>query len=144
MKWALEVVPVPVADVERAKRFYAEVLGFGLDHDTTTPDGERLVQLTPSGSGCSVVIGTISAAGGRTPMAPGSLQGLQLVVADLHAAREHLVGRGAQVSGIQVYDGGGLRPYRVGDALDNVGFLTFGDPDGNGWVVQQISARGGP
>ena len=135
MDWTLEVVVVPVADVDRAKDFYAGRLGFAVDHDTTVSPGNRVVQLTPPGSGCSIVIGE-----GIVPdMQPGSLKGLQLVVADLRAARAQLVERGVPVSEIQVL---GESPTPQPDALDNVGFVFFGDPDGNAWAVQQISARG--
>jgi catechol 2,3-dioxygenase-like lactoylglutathione lyase family enzyme len=134
MNWTLEVVNVPVSDVDRAKAFYAEQLGFNADHDTKISEGNRIVQLTPPGSGCSIVIGE-----GIVPdMAPGSLKGLQLVVADLHAARAQLVERGVEVSEIQVM---GENPTPEPDQLDNVGFVFFSDPDGNGWGVQQISAR---
>ena len=96
------------------------------------------MQLTPPGSGCSICPGMAFA-----PMGPGSLHGLQLVVPDIKAAHVELAGRGVAVSEIQVYDKNAeLHPYREGDALDNVGFLFFSDPDGNGWAVQQISARG--
>ena len=137
MNWTLEVVCVPVADVDRAKIFYADQLGFSVDHDTTMSAESRIIQLTPPGSGCSICIGT-----GIVPMQPGSLQGLQLVVADIRAAYALLVGRGVAISEVQVYDREGLRPSRDGDALDNVGFFFFSDPDGNGWAVQQISGRG--
>jgi catechol 2,3-dioxygenase-like lactoylglutathione lyase family enzyme len=137
---ALEVVVVPVADVDRAREFYERRLGFEVDHDTTTPGGERLVQLTPPGSSCSITVGTVGPSSRPVGMAPGSLRGLQLVVADLRAAHATLVERGVATDGIEVYDRGGLRPYQDGDPLDNVGFLAFDDPDGNGWVVQQISA----
>ena len=137
MDWTLEVVVVPVSDVDRAKAFYSEQLGFQVDHDTRVSDQMRFVQLTPPGSGCSIVIGQ-----GNTDMAPGSLKGLQLVVSDLHAAHAQLAERGVANGGIQVFDAGGPRPVREGDALDNVGFIFFSDPDGNGWAVQQISARG--
>ena len=136
MKWKLEVVPVPVTDVDRAKDFYAEKIGFDLDHDVRVSDETRVVQLTPRGSACSIVIGT-----GLSEMAPGSLQGLQLVVSDVHAARAQLVERGAEVGEVQVFDSGSFRPSREGEALDNVGFAFFSDPDGNGWALQQISAR---
>ena len=135
MNWTLEVVVVPVSDVDRAKAFYAEQLGFHVDHDTQISEGNRIVQLTPPGSGCSIVVGE-----GIVPdMSPGSLKGLQLVVPDIHAARAQLVQRGVEVSEIQVM---GESPTRQPDPLDNVGFVLFSDPDGNGWAVQQISARG--
>ena len=136
MNWTLEVVCVPVADVERAKAFYAEQLGFGVDHDTAIGPDNRFVQLTPPGSGCSVVIGT-----GVVDMAPGSLKGLQLVVNDVRAARAELAGRGVGISEVQVLGPGGARPAEDGDDLNNVGFAFFSDPDGNGWAVQQITAR---
>jgi catechol 2,3-dioxygenase-like lactoylglutathione lyase family enzyme len=137
----LELVQVPVSDVDRAKAFYAEQVGFRVDHDTTVGAEQRLVQLTPPGSGCSIAIGTIGPSTGMVDMQPGSLRGLQLVVSDIHAARAELVERGVRVSEVQVYDAGSLRPSSEGDALDNVGFCFFSDPDGNGWVVQQISRR---
>jgi predicted enzyme related to lactoylglutathione lyase len=137
MNWTLEVVVVPVADVDRAKTFYADKVGFHVDHDTTISDEMRIVQLTPPGSGCSIVIGK-----GMVDMPPGSVRGLQLVVSDIRAAHAELVERGLDVSEVQVYDVGGLRPTREGDNLDNVGFVHFSDPDGNGWAVQQISSRG--
>ncbi len=134
MNWTLEVVVVPVSDVDRAKAFYVDRLGFTLDHDAVMSDELRVVQLTPPGSGCSVVIGN-GVAGG---MPPGSVRGLQLVVADLRRARAELVDRGVAVSEIQVM---GQNPRSVADALDNVGFIHFADPDGNGWSVLQISSR---
>ncbi|RLK22830.1 catechol 2,3-dioxygenase-like lactoylglutathione lyase family enzyme [Micromonospora sp. M71_S20] len=134
MNWTLEVVIVPVSDVDRAKSFYADQLGFVVDHDTVVNDDARIVQLTPPGSGCSIVIGK-----GVVPdMPPGSLKGLQLVVPDLRRARAELVGRGVDVSEIQVI---GENPRPVPDPLDNVGFVHFADPDGNAWAVQQISDR---
>ncbi|MEE6263088.1 VOC family protein [Plantactinospora sonchi] len=135
MNWTLEVVVVPVSDVDRAKAFYADQLGFHVDHDTRGHDGLRIVQLTPPGSGCSVVIGQGMGPG----MAPGSLRGLQLVVPDIHKAHAQLVERGVQVSDVQVL---GENPGPVAEPLDNVGFVFFNDPDGNGWAVQQISLRG--
>jgi catechol 2,3-dioxygenase-like lactoylglutathione lyase family enzyme len=136
MDWTLEVVVVPVSDVERSKSFYAEQLGFRVDHDTKISEGNRIVQLTPPGSGCSIVIGE----GEFVPaMAPGSLRGLQLVVADIRAAHAELVGRGVDVGDVQVL---GESPTPQPDPLDNVGFLFFSDPDGNAWAVQQISSRG--
>ncbi|HSK90146.1 MAG TPA: VOC family protein [Euzebyales bacterium] len=134
MNWTLEVVIVPVSDVDRAKTFYADRVGFDVDHDTTISDGNRIVQLTPPGSGCSIVIGE----GVVPPMPPGSLQGLQLVVSDIHAARAELVERGVDVSEVKVL---GENPVPGGEPLDNVGFVYFNDPDGNAWAVQQISAR---
>jgi catechol 2,3-dioxygenase-like lactoylglutathione lyase family enzyme len=135
MNWTLEVVVIPVSDVDRAKEFYGERLGFNLDHDTDVGAGNRVVQLTPPGSGCSIVVG----AGIVPDMAPGSLKGLQLVVPDLRAARAQLVENGVEVGEIQVL---GENPTPQPDPLDNVGFVFFSDPDGNGWAVQQISARG--
>ncbi|MEU5945629.1 VOC family protein [Micromonospora sp. NPDC047465] len=134
MNWTLEVVVVPVSDVDRAKAFYADQLGFAVDHDTVVGAGARVVQLTPPGSGCSIVIGE----GVLPDMPPGSLKGLQLVVPDLRRARAQLVERGVAVSEIQVV---GENPRPVPDPLDNVGFVFFTDPDGNAWAVQQISSR---
>ena len=134
MQWTLEVIVVPGADVDRAKAFYADRLGFAVDHDTRIGEGMRVVQLTPPGSGCSIVIGE-----GVVPaMEPGSIKGLQLVVRDLEAARAQLLERGVEVGEIQVV---GENPRPQPHPLDNVGFLFFRDPDGNGWGVQQISAR---
>lgn len=137
MKWTLEVVVVPVADVDRAKAFYAERLGFVVDHDTTVSPGRRVVQLTPPGSGCSVVVGE----GVVPPMPPGAVQGLQLVVADIARARAELVERGVEVSEVQSVDGDADKVRQGGQALDNVGFVFFRDPDGNGWAVQQMAGR---
>jgi catechol 2,3-dioxygenase-like lactoylglutathione lyase family enzyme len=135
MNWTLEVVVVPVSDVDRAKAFYARQLGFNVDHDSDLGGGNRVVQLTPPGSGCSIVVGS-----GVVPAMPaGSLKGLQLVVPDLHKARAQLLERGVEVSDVQVM---GENPQAGGDPLDNVGFVFFRDPDGNEWAVQQISARG--
>ena len=135
MDWTLEVVVVPVSDVDRAKQFYSERLGFAVDHDTTVSPGNRVVQLTPPGSGCSIVIGE-----GLVPdMPPGSIKGLQLVVPDLRAARAELEGRGVEVGEIQVM---GQSPTPQPDSLDNVGFFFFSDPDGNGWVLQERPGRG--
>ncbi|MFG3713501.1 VOC family protein [Micromonospora sp. NPDC047730] len=134
MNWTLEVVVVPVSDVDRAKAFYADQLGFVVDHDTVVSADARIVQLTPPGSGCSIVIGE----GVLPDMPPGSLKGLQLVVPDLPRARAQLVERGVAVSEIQVV---GENPRPVPDPLDNVGFVFFTDPDGNAWAVQQISSR---
>jgi catechol 2,3-dioxygenase-like lactoylglutathione lyase family enzyme len=119
----LELVLVPVSDVDRAKAFYTEKAGFNADHDHRVSDEIRFVQLTPPGSACSIALGE-----GLTEMAPGSLQGLQLVVEDIQAARAELVERGVEVSEIQEFDWGS--------------FVFFNDPDGNGWSVQAIPPRG--
>ncbi len=135
MNWTLEVVVVPVSDLDRAKEFYAEGLGFTVDHDTAIDGMGRIVQLTPPGSGCSIVVGK-----GIVPdMEPGSLKGLQLVVADVQKARDELLARGVEVSEIQTM---GVNPRPTPHPLDNVGFIFFEDPDGNAWAVQQISSRG--
>ena len=123
MNFELQLVGVPVADVDRAKTFYTEQAGFVLDHDHTVSEEIRFVQLTPPGSACSIALGA-----GISDMAPGSLRGLQLVVADIHAARAELVGRGVEVSEVQEFPWGA--------------FVFFSDPDGNGWAVQQIPDRG--
>jgi catechol 2,3-dioxygenase-like lactoylglutathione lyase family enzyme len=107
-----------------------------VDHDTKISEEYRVVQLTPLGSGCSIVLGK-----GLVDMTPGSLKGLQLVVNDIRAARARLVERGVEVDEIQVVGASGPRPAQDGEDLDNVGFVFFGDPDGNSWAVQQISAR---
>jgi uncharacterized protein YndB with AHSA1/START domain/catechol 2,3-dioxygenase-like lactoylglutathione lyase family enzyme len=136
MDFLLEVVQVPVSDVDRAKAFYTENAGFKLDHDTW--HGElRVVQLTPPGSACSIVFGV-----GLSEMKPGSLDGLQLVVADIRAARAALLRRGLDVGDVQIAGAHGFREAREGEELDNVGFAFFSDPDGNRWAMQQISARG--
>ncbi len=124
MEYRLEVVVVPVADVDRAKAFYAEQLGFAVDHDTQIDDERRVVQLTPSGSACSIVIGT-----GLPEMEPGSIKGLQLVVTDIDVACAELGSRGVELGEIQELG----RPGRPGFR-----FVFFSDPDGNGWVVQEI------
>jgi catechol 2,3-dioxygenase-like lactoylglutathione lyase family enzyme len=134
MNWTLEVVVVPVSDVDRAKAFYADQLGFNVDHDTAVGNGVRVVQLTPPGSGCSVVVGK----GIGNDMAPGSLKGLQLVVKDIYQAHKELVERGVEVSEVTRI---GENPRPVEHELDNVGFVFFADPDGNAWAVQQISSR---
>jgi catechol 2,3-dioxygenase-like lactoylglutathione lyase family enzyme len=122
MDWKLELISVPVSDVDRAKAFYTEQAGFDLDHDHKVSDELRFVQLTPPGSACSIAIGT-----GLSSVQPGAAQGLQLVVADVHAARAELVERGVEVSDVQVFDWGS--------------FVFFSDPDGNGWAVQQLPDR---
>jgi catechol 2,3-dioxygenase-like lactoylglutathione lyase family enzyme len=118
----LELILVPVSDVDRAKAFYTEKAGFNADHDHRVSDEIRFVQLTPPGSACSIALGE-----GLTEMTPGSLQGLQLVVEDIQAARAELVGRGVEVSDVQEFDWGS--------------FVFFNDPDGNGWSVQGLPPR---
>ena len=132
MDWKLEVVPVPVTDVDRAKRFYSEQVGFVVDVDHQAGEGFRVVQLTPPGSACSISIGT-----GLVDSAPGSVQGLQLVVSDVEAARTHLVERGVDVSPIQHFEDGVRKDGPGGDWNS---FIFFSDPDGNGWAVQQKPA----
>jgi catechol 2,3-dioxygenase-like lactoylglutathione lyase family enzyme len=134
MNWTLEVVVVPVSDIDRAKAFYADTLGFPLDHDVVFGDDVRIVQVTPPGSGCSIVFGK----GAVPDMPPGSLKGLQLVVPDIKQAHAELVRRGVEVTDVQTL---GENPGPVPDPLDNVGFVFFSDPDGNAWAVQQISSR---
>jgi catechol 2,3-dioxygenase-like lactoylglutathione lyase family enzyme len=124
----LEVVQVPVADVDRAKAFYTENVGFHTNHDTRLSDAVRVVQLTPPGSACSIVIGT-----GLSDMKPGSVEGLQLTVTNMDAARAELVDRGLEVSDVMVLG----RPGRPGFK-----HAYFRDPDGNGWVLQEIPTEG--
>jgi catechol 2,3-dioxygenase-like lactoylglutathione lyase family enzyme len=124
MDWKLEVVVVPVTDVERAKAFYLDQLGFRLDADTQPAPDLRVVHMTPPGSACSVVIGPKVAPPGTDL---GSSASLQLVVADLDAARAELAGRGVEVSGIQTLD-----------PRDGGRFLFFRDPDGNNWAIQEV------
>jgi len=125
MEMRLEVVQVPVADVDAAKLFYTEKLGFALDHDVEYIPGMRVVQLTPPGSATSIVVGT-----GMTTMVPGSLEGLQLVVPNMAATRAELLRRGAEISEVQ--DMGGIA------------FAHFSDPDGNRWVIQETTAPAEP
>ena len=126
MDWTLEVVILPVSDIDRAVAFYRDQVGFDLDHDTTN-EFMHVVQLTPRGSGCSIVIGDLPA---QREMGPGSMRGLQLVVADAAAARQELTDRGVECSEIMVFD-----------ERDGGTFFGFSDPDGNTWSVQQIMAR---
>ena len=134
MDWKLEVVPVPVFDVDRAKLFYSEQVGFVVDLDTRIGDEIRLVQLTPPGSGCSIHVSTGII---ETPP-PGSLQGLQLVVADIEAARAELIGRGVAVSPVRHMEEGVWLDGKGGDWNS---FVFFSDPDGNGWVLQEGPAQ---
>jgi predicted enzyme related to lactoylglutathione lyase len=122
MDWKLELVQVPVSDVDRAKAFYTEKAGFNADHDHTVSDELRFVQLTPPGSACSIALTT-----GAHEMQPGSMQGLQIVVSDIEAAHAALSERGVEVSDVQEF------PWGL--------FVFFSDPDGNGWAVQAIPAR---
>jgi predicted enzyme related to lactoylglutathione lyase len=133
MDWKLEVVVIPVTDVDRAKHFYGEQVGFVVDHDTRISDDMRVVQLTPAGSACSIAIGT-----GLVSSPPGSVQGIQLVVPDVDTARAHLVERGVEVSPVQHYEGSVRVDGRGGDWNS---FIFFSDPDGNGWVVQERPAH---
>ena len=138
MNWTLEVVVVPVSDLDRAKAFYEGRLGFNVDHDTKISEEMRVIQLTPPGSSCSVVISK----GAVPEMPPGSVKGLQLVVNNLYAARAQLLARGVAVSDVQVMGDSSAQPDPLdNDPLDNVGFFFFSDPDGNGWAVQHISSR---
>ena len=124
MEWKLELVPIPVSDVDRAKAFYTEKIGFEEDLDHSTGGEFRVVQLTPPGSACSIAIGT-----GIVATSPGSVQGLQLVVPDIDVARAELLERGAEVSEVQHFDGSAWRPGGGGDWNS---FAFFSDPDGNG------------
>ena len=119
MDYRLELAAVPVSDVDRAKAFYTEQAGFVADHDHRISDELRFVQLTPPGSACSIAMGT-----GISEMAPGSLQGLQMVVSDIRSAHAELAGRGVEVSDVQEFPWGS--------------FVFFSDPDRNGWAVQQL------
>jgi predicted enzyme related to lactoylglutathione lyase len=122
LDWRLELVAIPVSDVDRAKAFYVDKAGFNADQDHTVSDEIRFVQLTPPGSGCSIALGK-----GIVDTPPGSVQGMQLVVSDITAAREELLERGVEVSEVQEFPWGS--------------FVFFSDPDGNGWAVQQLPAR---
>jgi catechol 2,3-dioxygenase-like lactoylglutathione lyase family enzyme len=123
MDWKLELIGVPVSDVDRAKAFYTEKVGFNADHDHRVSDELRFVQLTPPGSACSIALGE-----GAVQGEPGSIKGLQLVVADIAAAHAELSARGVEVSEVQDFPWGS--------------FVFFSDPDGNGWAVQQVAPRG--
>ncbi len=122
MDWKIELIPIPVTDVDRAKAFYVDQVGFNADHDHQVHEGLRFVQLTPPGSACSVVLGT-----GITEMPPGSQQGVQIVVSDVAAARQQLLDRGVKASDIDVQPWGS--------------FVSFDDPDGNSWSLQQLPPR---
>ena len=122
MDWKIELVAIPVTDVDRAKTFYVEQAGFHADHDYQVNAALRFVQLTPPGSACSVVLGT-----GITEMSPGSQKGVQVVVGDVKAARQELIDRGVQTSEVDVQPWGS--------------FVTFSDPDGNTWALQELPPR---
>jgi catechol 2,3-dioxygenase-like lactoylglutathione lyase family enzyme len=122
MDWKIELVAIPVTDVDRAKSFYVDQVGFHPDHDHQVHENLRFVQLTPPGSACSIVIGT-----GVTEMAPGSQKGLQVVIADAEAARDQLRSRGVDASDVDEQPWGR--------------FVYFSDPDGNTWSLQQLAAR---
>lgn len=122
MDWKLELVAIPVSDVDRAKAFYTDQVGFTADHDHRVSEEIRFVQLTPPGSACSIALGL-----GVTDMAPGSVRGLQIVVSDVEAAHAELKGRGVDVGEIQQLPWGR--------------FVFFNDPDGNRWSLQEVTAR---
>jgi len=136
LDWKIEVVTVPVSDIDRAIDFYAEKVGFAVDIDYRISDVLRLVQLTPPGSACSIHLGM-----GTVDMEPGSIDGVFLVVRDVRVARDQLVERGVEVGELQVFDEGAYRTAEEGEDLDNVGCVFFSDPDGNRWCLQQIPAR---
>jgi catechol 2,3-dioxygenase-like lactoylglutathione lyase family enzyme len=123
MDWKIELVAIPVTDVDRAKAFYVDQVGFNADHDHKVHEGLRFVQLTPPGSACSIVLGT-----GVTEMPPGSQKGVQVVVADVEAARRQLLDRGVAATDVDVQPWGS--------------FVFFSDPDGNTWALQQLPPRG--
>jgi catechol 2,3-dioxygenase-like lactoylglutathione lyase family enzyme len=127
--YVLELVVVPVSDVDRAKRFYADQMGFVVDVDYSPTEEFRVVQLTPPGSACSITIGK-----GLAHMPPGSLSGLQISVADIDGARTELLARGVPVSTVQHHDGGGFVDGKGGDYNS---FMFFVDPDGNSWAIQE-------
>jgi len=129
MELKLELVPIPVSDVDRAKAFYTEKVGFEEDLDHTASAEFRVVQLTPPGSACSIAIGV-----GILDTPPGSVRGLHLVVPDVEAAREELAGRGVDVSEVRHFDG---REWRPGGGGGWNSYAFFSDPDGNGWALQQ-------
>ena len=136
MRCALELVLVPVADVDRAKEFYVDRCGFDLDVDHRPNEEFRVVQITPPGSACSLTIGT-----GITDAEPGSYRGTHLVVADIEGARAELVGRGVEVSEVRHMGPGGWEPGPDPERRDYNSFADFADPDGNTWVLQEVVRR---
>ena len=137
----LELVLIPVTDVDRAKAFYTEKLGFALDVDTAPTEGFRVVQMTPAGSACSITVGT-----GLTEAEPGSYRGTHLVVHDIDAAREVLVSRGVEVSAVRHFDleQGEWKPGVDPEHGDYASFADFADPDGNTWVLQEVRREPAP
>lgn len=131
MDWKLELVVVPVSDVDRAKAFYVEKAGFDLNVDYRAGDDFRVVQLTPPGSACSIALM-------RNAEAPGSVQGLHLIVSDIDAARAELAGRGADISETFHFAAGSRAPGPDPKRADYGSFLSFSDPDGNSWLVQEV------
>ncbi|MFI6602651.1 VOC family protein [Nonomuraea sp. NPDC050536] len=129
MQWKIELIPIPVTDVDKAKAFYAGKLGWTVDHDTQVNEDNRFVQLTPPGSACSIVIGAPTGAG------PGSVQGVQIVVDDIEAARAELAERGVEVSTVKHYEKDGTLSEGKGDRWNS--FVFFSDLDGNGWILQE-------
>jgi catechol 2,3-dioxygenase-like lactoylglutathione lyase family enzyme len=126
MEMKLELVPIPVSDVDRAKAFYVDKVGFHLDHDVEPGNGMRIVQLTPPGSACSIVIGT--GMGDITAMTPGMIKAIHLVVADVSKTRDLLISRGVEVG-------------EISDAGGGIKYVGFSDPDGNSWLLQEIPWR---
>jgi catechol 2,3-dioxygenase-like lactoylglutathione lyase family enzyme len=133
MDWKLELVLLPVTDVDRAKAFYSEQLGFHVDVDHRASEQFRVVQLTPPGSACSITIGI-----GVTQAVPGSVQGLHLVVNDIEAAHAQLIERKVAASGIFHFGAGGQTPGPDPERRDYGSFISFSDPDGNSWLVQEV------
>lgn len=133
MDWKLEVIVVPVADVDRAKAFYSDKLGFNVDVDHRAGDAFRVVQATPPGSACSITFG-VNVGGGE----PGTVKGLHLVVDDIEAAHEHLQSAGVESSGAQHFVDGVMTPGADPQRVDYGSFIFFDDPDGNSWAVQEV------
>jgi catechol 2,3-dioxygenase-like lactoylglutathione lyase family enzyme len=131
MDWKLELLVVPVSDIDRAKAFYVDQAGFGLDVDYSAGEDFRVVQLTPSGSACSISLM-------KSPDRAGELRGLHLIVTDIGAARAELVGRGVEASEVFHYAEGGQQPGPDPSGRDYGSFMSFADPDGNGWLVQEV------
>jgi catechol 2,3-dioxygenase-like lactoylglutathione lyase family enzyme len=133
MDWKLELIVVPVSDVDRAKAFYTEQLGFGLDVDHSAGDSFRVVQMTPPGSACSITIGVNVGAG-----EPGTTKGLHLIVDDIESAHAHLEKSGVQNSGVQHFEDGQMTPGPDPEGRDYGSFIFFSDPDSNSWAIQQV------